>query len=226
MRVFCISDTHGKLPTIPECDLFIHSGDVSNAWIDDKSFIQQFNFLCKDVTDWLSSIPARYKVMIPGNHDRILETKFTEVETVRRRFQMVGCNLLIDQEIVVDGLKIYGTPWQPFFHFWSFNEPEQYKNEEFLTEKFSQIPNDTDILLSHAPPYGYLDYSPDDGIHIGSKALLKRVEEIKPKLHVFGHCHHRNLPIETINDGKTILVNASYLDNNYKSNGSRYLLEI
>ena len=47
---------------------------------------------------------------------------------------------------------------------------------------------DVDILVTHSPPYGILDVS-NKGNYCGSKALLKEVHRIKPKLHLFGHIH-------------------------------------
>lgn len=229
MKIFCISDTHGFRPKITKPhDIFIHAGDMSDSSINDKSFMKQFDFLSNNFTKWLEDIPAKRKVIIPGNHDRIFETKFVEVEMLRRSFQSVGCNLLIDQGIAIEGLKIYGTPWQPYFKGWSFNSLPCDPEENFLTKKFSYIPDNTDILISHAPPYGYLDSVPGVTGNLGSKALLKRIEEVVPKLVVCGHIHiNKPTKVQTImNNGKTILVNASFLNNDHTPNGSYYMLEI
>ena len=54
---------------------------------------------------------------------------------------------------------------------------------------YSAIPPDTDILITHGPPYGILDRSPEESEHQGCPELLAAVKRTKPKLHVFGHVH-------------------------------------
>lgn len=60
IRVVCVSDTHTHTPHVPDGDLLIHAGDLTNAGT------------VKDVQaqlDWLNSLPHRHKVVIAGNHD-------------------------------------------------------------------------------------------------------------------------------------------------------------
>jgi hypothetical protein len=67
-------------------------------------------------------------------------------------------------------------------------------------KKWNQIPDDTDILVTHGPPVGYGDlcYS---GVRAGCVELLTTVQQrVKPKYHIFGHIHegefyHDNLLI-------------------------------
>ena len=58
----------------------------------------------------------------------------------------------------------------------------------------SRIPSDTDVLITHQPPYGILDFT--DGVHYGNISLLGRVLSIKPRLHLFGHVHKANGKVE------------------------------
>lgn len=51
----------------------------------------------------------------------------------------------------------------------------------------SVIPK-TDILLTHGPPLRVHDLA-TRGVHAGCPALLERVSQIQPRLHVFGHIH-------------------------------------
>ena len=46
------------------------------------------------------------------------------------------------------GIKIYGTPWIPYEKTTAFGV-----NDTFIKEKFSQIPSDIDILITHTPAY-------------------------------------------------------------------------
>lgn len=69
--------------------------------------------------------------------DISLKTRFSE-----------NVHLLIDQEIEIKGLKIYGTPWVPIINYmWAF-EADHIK----LVEKFKNIPENLDILITHSPP--------------------------------------------------------------------------
>lgn len=63
VRVVCINDTHDlhRELAVPDGDVLIHAG-----------YITFFNSIAKirDFNDWLGELPHRYKVVIPGNHDR------------------------------------------------------------------------------------------------------------------------------------------------------------
>jgi Icc-related predicted phosphoesterase len=66
--------------------------------------------------------------------------------------------------------------------------------EEKLAEKWALIPNDTDILVTHSPPYGIRDavknYSSGKIECYGSKSLqMELFLRLNPKLTVFGHIH-------------------------------------
>ena len=76
-----------------------------------------------------------------------------------------------------------------------------------LKSKWEKIPFDTDILLTHTPPYGINDLKKLDPEPQGCKNLLKEVtERVKPKLHLFGHIHGRNGSHKI---GETMFVNAA-----------------
>lgn len=73
---------------------------------------------------------------------------------------------------------------------------------------YSQIPPDTDILITHGPPFGILDQASGSGDHQGCRALLDRILQLKPKLHVFGHVHGAH---GTFMTEDTLFVNAALL---------------
>ena len=75
---------------------------------------------------------------------------------------------------------------------------------------YTAIPEDTDVLVTHTPPYGILDR--DGSILYGSKELLCRVRVIHPRLHLFGHIHKSH---GTTSDGVTVFSNAAILDEGY-----------
>ncbi|MBE3044103.1 hypothetical protein IMZ48_16335, partial [Candidatus Bathyarchaeota archaeon] len=53
---------------------------------------------------------------------------------------------------------------------------------------WDDIPADTDVLVAHAPPEGYVDKT-EDGMHIGCADLRKAIRRVRPRLVVCGHVH-------------------------------------
>ena len=201
MNITFISDSHGKHNRMTDDlsggDMIIHAGDVSNRGL--KSEIEDFLF-------WFSNLPYKHKIFIAGNHD-------FGFEDIRHSYEdgiviPNGVTYLQDDSVTIDGIKIYGSPWQPWFHDWAFN---LYRGEA-LAEKWNQIPDDVDILVTHGPPFGIFDKTMR-GLNVGCEDLLKRVNDIKPKIHVFGHIHEGY----GMRDGEiTTFINASSLDEDYR----------
>ena len=191
-----ISDTHNKhdymTRDLPGGPIIIHAGDVSGR----GTFKEVTAFLA-----WFSSLPYTHKIFIAGNHDFIFEKD-------NALFMPDNIHYLKDSSVTIEGIKIYGSPWQPWFHNWAFNLPRGEK----LAEKWAMIPDDTNILVTHGPPKGILDYTYYDKKPVGCDDLLIRVKEIKPQIHVFGHIHEGFGQIEI--DGVKY-VNASMLDLQY-----------
>ena len=106
-------------------------------------------------------------------------------------------------------IRLYGSPWQPDFNMWAFNLP---RNSEEMKGHWDSIPEDTDILITHGPPFGYLDIPGGQGIRVGCEMLRYRIDEIKPKIHVFGHIHGS---AGYYYNGHTHFINASILDERY-----------
>ena len=120
----------------------------------------------------------------------------------------------IDQEIVIDGLKFWGTPWTPRYGNWSW-----MVDRGKINRKWDGIPDDTDVLICHGPPYGVLDatYAQNNKVElVGCSALAKRVTKVEPQLMLFGHVHStkdiRNAGIRTISDYSTRFSNGSCCD--------------
>jgi Icc-related predicted phosphoesterase len=154
--------------------------------------------------NWFGMTDFKHKIFIAGNHDFGFEFH----TDIAEEFKEKGIIYLFDSEVVIDGVKFYGSPWQPEFHNWAFNLPRGEK----LAEKWSKIPTNTDILITHGPVYGILDYAPIGG-HVGCEELYKKVFEVKPKIHVCGHIHD-SYGQKSI-DGVEFL-NASVLDDTYQ----------
>lgn len=126
-------------------------------------------------------IPAKQVVGVAGNHDFVFEQEPASVPG-DLRWKYLQC-----QSVQVDGARIWGSPWQPWFFDWAFNAPRE-GGEDFLDRIYQQIPERTDIVISHGPPRGYGDRTVR-GNQTGSAALLRHLQRVRPKLCVFGHIH-------------------------------------
>jgi len=201
MIIDIISDLHGTKPELKGGDLLILGGDYTA-----RGTIEQWD----SFFDWLSCQDYAKKVFIGGNHDNYLQL------TLRSTPKHCDADYLCDSGTEFDGVKIWGSPWSAWFD--GIN-PKctafTCKSDTELAKKWAKIPEDTDILITHSPPYGILD----EAMHthnyqsVGSRRLLDRVRVVRPKLHVFGHIHEG---YGQQKDGCTHFVNASIMDVNYR----------
>jgi Icc-related predicted phosphoesterase len=208
LKIDAISDTHGrhKKLALPGGDILIHSGDVSGRGHSGEIL----PFL-----DWYAEQDYSTIILIPGNHDFGFEE---EPERYVKECADRKIILLNDSGCTVEGIKVWGSPVQPWFHNWAFNrartQGEVTRLHGWIKTHWDLIPEDTEILVTHGPPYGILDDANARGYenHVGCQELEKRIRETKVKLHVFGHIHegagYKYL------DGRTY-VNASSLDEMY-----------
>ncbi len=203
-KIVCTADLHEHLIEIPECDVLVIAGDISFAFKGDLAAKREF--LAGAFREWLDQVPAAEVVLVAGNHDQSIEA-WGLPEGLR-------CHYLQDAGTELFGLKLWGTPWQPWFHDWAFNAPRR-RGERFLASKFDLIPADTDILICHGPPRGYGDHSggSDGQPHLGSTALTAAIERVQPRLMVCGHIHSG---YGSYRLGETEIVNAAYVDNDYR----------
>jgi predicted phosphodiesterase len=174
MRIIALADTHGfhtDWPTVPVGDLLIHAGDLCRGGRLDE---------LQNAASWLHSLPHRHKIVVAGNHDGC----FQRDPEASRALLGPGIVYLEDSGTTVDGLRIWGSPWQPAFNDWAFNLPRGAP----LAEKWSLIPEGIDLLITHGPPAGIGDSSGSDE-RAGCADLLAAVLRIRPALHVFGHIH-------------------------------------
>ncbi len=209
MKIVVIADMHGDTDNLsmPEADMLIVAGDFSaNGTLYD---IFKFN-------TWLGSLNYKWKIVIAGNHELICES-----------FQYVMiCNYipngiyLQDSSVTIEGIKFYGSPWQPKFNNWAFNLP---RDSKLLQKKWDILHEDTDILITHSPPYGILDKKSDDGESLGCKFLRNKVDSIRPTYHVFGHVHGGYGSQDT---EFTTFVNASLLNEAYELINKPSVIEI
>lgn len=211
MKIVCISDTHMQTVKIPECDLLIHAGDLTNNGNEHQ---------VREALKIMSLYRAQRIILVPGNHDFLFQKKPALAKDMCDDF---GVHLLLDSETVVNGYKVYGSPWQPWFMNWAFNAPQDaIEGSEFLQEKWDAISDDTDILVTHCPPYAIGGVT-EDGQDIGCRRLAARIVELAPRLHIFGHCHHG---YGVYPDTKTLYVNASSCNEQYHAVNAPILIHI
>jgi Icc-related predicted phosphoesterase len=186
-----LSDTHllHRSIDVPGADILIHAGDFT-------MFGKSLHAIV-DFNAWLGELPHRHKIVVPGNHEFLLEA-----DPVKRSL-LSNATVLIDEGIEIDGLRIWGSPVTPLYSG-AFGLSAAGDRRQL----YAQIPKDTDVLITHGPPYGILDSAPGSGVHSGCQELLDAVMRIHPKLHVFGHVHGAHGIFET---SQTTFVNAAML---------------
>lgn len=198
MKFVVISDTHGqhKKLTLPKGDVIIHAGDISKRGGENEIL---------DFLNWFKDLDFKYKIFIAGNHDFFFER--TTLENIQK---IIPENVIYlqDSGVIIEKIKIWGSPITPWFFNWAFN---RYRGDS-ITHHWQLIPLDTDILITHGPVLDQLDKT-CKGENVGCKDLLEAVKQINLKVHVCGHIHEAYGEVST---PTTKFLNASVLDENYK----------
>ena len=198
MKVVAISDTHNQHHNLhlPKGDLLLHAGDVSGRGTEAEA---------RDFLDWFAEQDFNHKVFIAGNHDYFFErcpaSYISHVIPDKVHY-------LNDSGVEIEGVRIWGSPVQPWFFDWAFN---RHRGPE-IDKHWQLIPDETDILITHGPAYNILDQTVK-GELVGCKDLLNRIEKVKPRFHIAGHIHEA-YGQETI--GRTTFINASVLNVRYE----------
>ena len=197
MRIIAISDTHGlhEELVLPDGDMIIFAGDMC-GWGHGISDIISFG-------DWIYDQPHKYKIVIAGNHDWTFQDDYYMSKSL-----LEDITYLQDDMVEIEGIKIYGSPWQPTFFNWAFN----LDRGDEISRKWDLIPDETDILVTHGPPMGHLDWNNTKTDRVGCYDLNRAVKRVKPRYHIFGHIHNYHGIEET--DGTTF-INASNCNDRY-----------
>ena len=197
MKIIFISDTHGQHSqlNLPEGDMVIHAGDVSK-----RGGMNEI----EDFLGWFESLPHAHKIFTVGNHDFLAEMN----PSVFRQLIPDNCIYLENTGVVVEGIRLWGSPITPWFYDWAFNR----QRGADIAKNWAKIPLDTDIVITHGPPHDILDMT-IRGDLTGCEDLKNRLDAVKPRIHVFGHIHEA-YGQKTI--GETTFINASVLNEHYK----------
>ncbi len=179
MHITCVSDLHGYYPKLEGGDLLIVAGDLTAG-----DEIDQY----VDFYLWLSEYLDAYKkiVIIAGNHDN----RMLDQEKLLKDTKFMCGEYLCDSGTEFEGLKIWGSPWTKTFEGMNPKcKAFTVDTEQELADKFSLIPDDTDILITHSPPIGVLDRTVRNE-YVGSVSLSAKLGFLENlKIHVFGHIH-------------------------------------
>lgn len=215
IKICAISDLHGYLPEIDKCDLVLICGDIVSL----RS--QRYPKSCKKwytkvFQPWVDSLPCDKVLFIPGNHEVGMEGHEEEYKKLFGHCDKATVLFHESYEYLgSDGetYKIFGTPYCKIFGNWAYMRP----NSD-LKEKFSEIPEGLDILLTHDVAYGYADQSLQDigwgtEEHFGTVELRDAILKKKPKYHFSGHIHTADHNLIMIGDTKH--YNVSYIDEKY-----------
>jgi Icc-related predicted phosphoesterase len=164
--------------------------------------------------------------IVPGNHDLIFDSRRTlNISDISYSINWPeNVHILIDKQIEINGLKIYGTPWVPIISYsWAFEA-----EHDILQEKFSKIPENLDILITHAPPRINgcdIDYSlQTNNGPFGSSELTQAIFEKNPKYVFCGHIHSGTH--ECVNFNKTKIYNVARVDERYEIAYEPTIIEI
>ena len=197
MKILHLSDTHGyhhRLRDLPEADAVVHSGDFCMVGSEREAI---------DFLNWFCDLPYRHKVFICGNHDDCLYG--ADISGLDD-----NVHYLCNSGIEIDGVRFYGVP----MYMGDCITDRQGRN-------YAHILDDTDVLVTHSPAYGILDF--DDDINYGSEELLEKISSLQLKAHLFGHIHTQH---GTVNQHGIIFSNGAIMNADYSTLSTPNLIEI
>jgi len=207
MHVVALSDTHNRHNDVivPDGDLLLFAGDALGRG-SGKEF--------RAFADWWGTLPHRYKVFVPGNHDFACEKQPAACEDMLN--EKTTTHFLIDDGVCLEGHVIWGSPYTPWFYDWAFNVPRGM----LKPQHWDKIPVHTDILITHGPPMGILDQSiPNYSDHVGDQEIADMLHaddgRLTPKHHIFGHIHG-SYGVRVDSLSKTVFHNVAVCDEAYQ----------
>jgi Icc-related predicted phosphoesterase len=198
LKFVVIADTHGRHRQVklPKGDVLIHAGDFT--YRGEKAETEDF-------LKWFKQQVYTTKILIAGNHDF-----YFEKATAKQLNDLLPDDIIYlnDSGTQIGDVKIWGSPITPKFFNWAFNR----RRGEEIRRHWNMIPADTQLLITHGPPFGILDQIFNES-HVGDKDLLHTVKQVRPKVHVFGHIHE-SFGHTKHND--IHFINASQMNENYQ----------
>jgi uncharacterized protein len=172
VKLLAFSDLHRDLEQAAtlvemsgEADVVIGAGDFASVHEG-----------LEETIDALAAIQTP-TVLVPGNNETIDALRVAAES-------WSAATVLHGEGATIAGAEFFGlgagvpvTPWE-----WSFD-----LDDEEAAELLAPCPEEA-LLVLHSPPRGHCDASAD-GTSFGSPALLRAIEEKRPRLAVCGHIH-------------------------------------
>jgi Icc-related predicted phosphoesterase len=248
MKVCAISDIHGKLPKLPECDVVCICGDILPLHIQ-RDFYKSLTWLAGPFQKWALELPCKKVIMIWGNHDFVGERllKYGVDDPSQEKYWAIGmaatfqshflfnCDeedkiiILCDSQYEYNGIKFYGTSWCPELRNWAF-----YQDSNGLKEKFDKILGNTDVLLTHCPPkfgsQGVVletnwNYRNDFGCQELQDVIVEKFKHKTCTTYILSGHIHSGLHNWEVNEGLTYR-NVSLLNEDYELSYQPFIFEI
>lgn len=206
MRVGLVSDLHEHFPDLNHVNLdgLIIAGDISfKPYMDVRA--EQEMWRTKFIP-WLQKLNISNIYITLGNHDCFPYIQPTQaIQLCERASYKNSINLYqLGHGKILDKYVGY-CPFSLAFCDWVYNAEEKK-----LWEMFKYL-GKCNIIVSHGPPYGYGD-SGDKYNNLGSKALLRYIEDYEPEYVFCGHLHSGR-GIYKYN--YTTIVNCAFTNENY-----------
>lgn len=225
MKIACASDIHGKWaevkwPDAASVDVLVLAGDILANYVSGRGCEGETSLQLDELERLLAftnNLGYAHRVIVPGNHDWAFYRNHSRQDALNI-CRAVGVHCLIDDGTTINGVKFWGSPWQPWFYDWAFNFPNPGRNlaqaKAHAEGTWSLIDEDTQVLVTHSPPLGIRDHCMD-GREVGCPYLRNRLDNLnKLRLHVFGHIHY-SAGVSTRDFGTTF-VNAAILGEDYE----------
>lgn len=223
MKVIAISDIHGYLPKdLPEGDVLCIAGDILPLDVQ-RDLVKSISWFLLDFKPWAEALPYKKVIFVAGNHDFMFyeigpRQCHTGSEVMKKLLDKhKGQSKLVylqDSSIEIEGKRFYGSPWIADLTNWAFYAPD-----DELEQKWSTIPKQCDVLITHMPPRLYdcgtvLQPGWNYGNNFGSQVLAEAITFRNIKYHIFGHVHSGSHQEIEVNGTK--LVNVSIKNEDYK----------
>jgi len=186
VRILAVADVHGSARAAKmirahlanyKPDVFVAAGDLTNFGPV---------MYAEELLHGLA-VPT---LAVPGNCDppEILKT-----------FDRLAVNLHARRTVTAEHtfVGIGGANPTPFGTPFELSEPD-------IENTLRQVMEPRSILVSHAPPNGYVDVV-HSGAHVGSTAIRTVIEEFEPRLVLCGHIHEGR---GIAHHGRTTIVNV------------------
>lgn len=193
MKIIAISDIHGDIvENLPKGDVLVIAGDIlpddyrpeNRDMVGTTRIIRQMWWFDDVLLPWMTGLidskTFQDIVFIGGNHDFAFQSLMPS--TILKILEgHPHIHYLCEYGVEIDGVKFWGAPWNCTAGWAFFTEEEAYE------EKLCLVPPDTDVFITHGPPYHPIVRPM---FHYTSHALGRWVEQQKNlKALICGHIH-------------------------------------